>query len=29
MFHDAAAAAHAWELTRTFLASHLPTGGAD
>ena len=24
-----AAAAHAWELTRTFLASHLPTGGAD
>jgi carboxymethylenebutenolidase len=29
MFHDADAAAHAWELTRKFLASHLPTGGAD
>ncbi len=29
MFHNAAAADHAWQLTRTFLASHLPTGGAD
>ncbi len=28
MFHDAAAAAHAWELTRSFLSDHLPTGGA-
>lgn len=29
MFHNAEAAAHAWELTRNFLAAHLPTGGAD
>jgi carboxymethylenebutenolidase len=28
-FHDAEAAAHAWGLTRAFLADHLPTGGAD
>ena len=28
MFHNADAAAHAWELTRAFLARHLPTGGA-
>ncbi len=28
-FYDAPAAAHAWELTRTFLADHLPTRGAD
>lgn len=28
-FHDADAAAHAWGLTRSFLADHLPTGGAD
>lgn len=25
MFHNATAAAHAWELTRSFLAAHLPT----
>ena len=25
-FHHAAAAAHAWEVTRAFLATHLPTG---
>lgn len=29
MFHNAEAAAHAWERTRNFLAAHLPTGGAD
>jgi carboxymethylenebutenolidase len=28
MFHDAAAAARAWELTRSFLARHLSTAGA-
>ena len=28
MFYDAAAAAHAWELTRAFLARHLSTAGA-
>ncbi len=28
-FYDAAAADHAWRLTRAFLAQHLPTGGAD
>lgn len=28
MFHNADAAAHAWKLTRAFLARHLPTGGA-
>jgi len=28
-FYDARAAAHAWALTRAFLAQHLPTGGAD
>lgn len=26
MFHNPEAAAHAWELTRAFLAKHLPTG---
>lgn len=26
MFHNPAAAAHAWDLTRAFLANHLPTG---
>lgn len=29
MFHNADAAAHAWALTRAFLAQHLPTAGAD
>ena len=28
MFHDAEAAAHAWGLTRAFLARHLSTAGA-
>jgi carboxymethylenebutenolidase len=28
-FHDAKAAAHAWNLTRAFFADHLPTRGAD
>jgi carboxymethylenebutenolidase len=29
VFYDAKAAAHAWDLTRAFLADHLPTGGKD
>ena len=28
MFHDAEAAAHAWGLTRAFLARHLSTASA-